>query len=845
MATFTVTNTNNSGFGSLRQAVSNANASNGADRIVFDESLRGSTINLTSGQIRITESLTLEGLGAENLTIDAGGNSRVFFVDNINASLTDIDFIVEDITITGGFTSGSGGAILAVDTITNDINVTISNSAVVGNSAANDGGAIYFDSKNGQDRVRISNSFINGNSAGNAGGGVFAKKIVIFGSTISENSAVVGGGGVFTRNGFAFVSSSNFVDNTTQGFGGGIAGQDLRLLTSTFSNNRAGISGGAIRTEGAAVIINSNINENEADENGGGISVNRLPLFSLPGGKRRAIIANTTISGNKAKGNGGGIEVVGGIVQLVPFGKVRVPAILEATNVTITNNLADSDNNGVGSGGGISNFPSEVFGDFETERFILTPGEITFKNSIIAGNFDTPNNNGIGFIAPDINGAARGNANNLLGNTQGLTIESSVAPASESLAAGSDLSNVDPRLGILQDNGGRTQTIELLPGSPAIDGGDNNNILRETIRVVDGLQPLIFNFDGDPNTTNVQLPYDQRSGSFSRIVNGTVDIGAFEVQDLLAPCEPTNGDDDLTACATPNDDSIAGLEGNDTLVGGNGNDTLQGNEGNDLLVGDSNSNTLLGSGNDFLYGGNGDDGLYGGNGNDFLYGGNGNDFFGLNSGNDYLDGGSGIDTVGYTSAPEGIKVNLSSTVSFGIVGNRAFDGFGGQDTLFGIENINGSKNNDLIIGNDSNNTLFGDAGNDTLYSLGGDDTLNGGDGNDIFVFKTGKVFDSSNLGVDLIVDFVTESDLIHLSKNTFTALDNTSNGRLINPDFEIVTSNALVRGSSAEIVYNSSNGNLFYNENNEAAGLGRGGLFARLVGSPDNLSARDFQVVDV
>ena len=62
----------------------------------------------------------------------------------------------------------------------------------------------------------------------------------------------------------------------------------------------------------------------------------------------------------------------------------------------------------------------------------------------------------------------------------------------------------------LQNNGGPTQTIALLPGSPAIDAG--NNALAV-----------------DPST-GLPLITDQRGVGFPRIVNGTVDIGAFEVQ---------------------------------------------------------------------------------------------------------------------------------------------------------------------------------------------------------------------------------------------------------------------------------------------------------------------------
>ena len=68
---------------------------------------------------------------------------------------------------------------------------------------------------------------------------------------------------------------------------------------------------------------------------------------------------------------------------------------------------------------------------------------------------------------------------------------------------------VDPLLGPLADNGGPTQTMALLAGSPAIDKGDNT------------LVPI------DPSTG---LPFTTDQRGFTRVVNGTVDIGAFEDQ---------------------------------------------------------------------------------------------------------------------------------------------------------------------------------------------------------------------------------------------------------------------------------------------------------------------------
>ena len=66
--TFTVTNLHDSGDGSLRQAILDANTQSGADVIKFDSNLRG-TITLTSGELDITTSLKINGPGADQLTI--------------------------------------------------------------------------------------------------------------------------------------------------------------------------------------------------------------------------------------------------------------------------------------------------------------------------------------------------------------------------------------------------------------------------------------------------------------------------------------------------------------------------------------------------------------------------------------------------------------------------------------------------------------------------------------------------------------------------------------------------------------------------------------------------------
>ena len=75
-STFTITNLTDHGAGSLRDAVRAANASPGADAVRFAPSLRG-TIRLTEGEVLMTDDLTIDGPGADRLTLSGGGLSRV------------------------------------------------------------------------------------------------------------------------------------------------------------------------------------------------------------------------------------------------------------------------------------------------------------------------------------------------------------------------------------------------------------------------------------------------------------------------------------------------------------------------------------------------------------------------------------------------------------------------------------------------------------------------------------------------------------------------------------------------------------------------------------------------
>src|SRR5262245_12141548 len=95
-STFTVGNLADSGPGSLRQTILDANDNTGADLIRFAPPV-GGTLTLTSGELTITDDLILDGPGIHRLTISGNDASRVF---NVSGSATDVE--IRDLTIANG-----------------------------------------------------------------------------------------------------------------------------------------------------------------------------------------------------------------------------------------------------------------------------------------------------------------------------------------------------------------------------------------------------------------------------------------------------------------------------------------------------------------------------------------------------------------------------------------------------------------------------------------------------------------------------------------------------------------------------------------------------------------------
>ncbi len=254
--------------------------------------------------------------------------------------------------------------------------------------------------------------------------------------------------------------------NGSAGSGGAILnGGTINLVDVTLSRNSALVGGGMVNL-GAAYLTNTTIDNNRAI-NGGGI--NNTGYLN---------ISNSTFSSNFATLDGGGLYSNLGYV--------------ESQSNTFTLNLADSDNDGLGNGGGLR----------------INSGVLSIQNTIVANNFDTPNNNGGGVRHVDLSGTVTDRGNNLIGDgtgSTGWTVQSRV---------GTSTQRIDPRLSALRNNGGWTQTHALLLDSAAIDAGNSKTAPMTDQRGVRRTVADIGAYEVLPNLT-VDLLADENDRNLS------------------------------------------------------------------------------------------------------------------------------------------------------------------------------------------------------------------------------------------------------------------------------------------------------------------------------------------
>ena len=257
-ATYSVTNLNDADAGSLRQAILDANANPGPDRIDFDLPDGPGMIALRSGALTITDDLTIDGATQPGMIVSGRATSRVFVI----SSPISVEIIA--LTISDGFSSFGGG-------IYNAGSLTLNRSTVRGNSSSDVGGGIIND---GGDLHLLSSTVVDNTSWTDSGGGMFnnAGTVTLTDSTVRSNVAE---------------------------FGGGLANLDTLIFErSLVAENSSGVAGGGILNRGAVTLTNSTISQNSAVSASGGGIVNDGGTLTL---------INSTVSGNSSGLAGGGL----------------------------------------------------------------------------------------------------------------------------------------------------------------------------------------------------------------------------------------------------------------------------------------------------------------------------------------------------------------------------------------------------------------------------------------------------------------------------------------------------------------------------------------------------------
>jgi uncharacterized repeat protein (TIGR01451 family) len=478
--TFTVTNLNDSGPGSLRQAVLDANATAGFDTITFQSGLAG-TITLTSGEMVITDSVRIFGPHGGGITVSGNDASRIFSADTREVTITNltltrgraaqggaIDAHLNQLVLSGMTLSqntaltGDGGALRLTSAPATGGTVLetliVRDSTITGNTALNgDGGGISYRGASGQmDHVALTN-----NRAANDGGGMsavvhprfsFGQLVVRFALVTGNESCRAPQTGSCGGGGLA-VFPTDFVQSLSS----------FRLDASSINNNSAhpenGGSGGGVYCAAASARVACGLFRSAFWGNnafhGGGIYAEQAGLG----------LSHSTVVSNTAYGHGGGVHVA---------------TSASLANVTMTGNRA------VGEGGGL---------------YAAGWGSNDMINTIVADNTSDASPAG----SPDVGTAA--------GVTVPVEYSLIRTPGTASISTKAGfLSGVDPLLGPLQvDPGSPTPTRDPLAGSPVINAGDPSF-----------------------SATSVDV-YDQRF--YPRIAGGRVDMGAVEVQAVPASAD--------------------------------------------------------------------------------------------------------------------------------------------------------------------------------------------------------------------------------------------------------------------------------------------------------------------
>jgi hypothetical protein len=403
----TVSNTNDSGPGSLRQAIADAAPGETIE-------VPAGTYTLTSNHLSVSKALTIAGAGQEDTVLRSVGGHRIFSV----ASKSPL--ILRDLSISGTTITGSiiqGGLIAAGETSLTFERVAISNNHINADGGAGQNGGIVqsglITSSNGE--LTMIESRISGNrisamgAAGKSGGIIQAGLVLSSGGTTLRGTSIEGN----------TVDARGGQDPAKEGQSGGIIQGGGLLVSQT----------GALATTIEASTFAGNLIDASAGAGGnGGTIQGGIALTSNDKGVYT--LRNVTIASNVARSRGVADGTIQGGVAILGSSGAGTKSILSST---IAGNAVES---------GATSATS-----------LITTGKSTFGNTIVAD----------GSAQTFANCSANPEVTSL-----GFNIDSLDQCG---FKAAGDKVNADPRLGPLAANGGPTLTRAPLLDSPAVDQG--------------------------------------------------------------------------------------------------------------------------------------------------------------------------------------------------------------------------------------------------------------------------------------------------------------------------------------------------------------------------------------
>jgi hypothetical protein len=375
--TLTVTNLNDSGVGSLRYQLGEAQD---GDTINFDPSLRG-TITLTSGELRVGGNVKIEGPGSDKLSISGNHATRVLEL------LTGADVSIQGLTITNGVANAPGSGVNLVGGggifVAHNATLALTGSVVAGNIGnstsataaspglvAGTGGGIF-----NAGTLTLTDDVISGNTANTgsaldviggqvnaAGGGIFNRRdatLTLVRTTVTNNTANTGASSFLTDAEGGGIVSSGILSLTDVAVSGNIA--NAGPVTADRSATTSGAGGGLEIMGGTVTVTNSSFLDNTANTASASATNLQSGLVDVRGegggifGQGNLTVTTTAFSGNVANS---GSATGGFIATVTGYGGAidNHGGQLTATGLGVTDNIANAGSArtaAIGLGGGI------------------------------------------------------------------------------------------------------------------------------------------------------------------------------------------------------------------------------------------------------------------------------------------------------------------------------------------------------------------------------------------------------------------------------------------------------------------------------------------------------------